>query len=107
AKPVFSTSENVQFSLTNSSSEILHLNYCGPTLIYNLETKSQNSLESYAGGICLALYSPEFIPILQPGETRVIELDSLNSGSYRYNLGYTFSTSESQPEKVTAEFSVQ
>lgn len=104
---VFSTSEKAQISLTNSTWEVLHLNYCGPTLIFKLETKVQDNWESYAGGVCLALYSSEFVPTLKPGETKVIELGMLDSGIYRYNLAFTLSFGESQIQEVSTEFLVQ
>lgn len=106
-KEVFSSSEQVQLTLANDSSEDLYLNYCGPTLLYKLEAKEKENWTNYSGGVCLALYASEFVPVLKPGKTKEITFDSLEVGQYRYNLAYKLFSGESESQKISTEFLVQ
>lgn len=106
-KESFSSSEQVQLTLVNNTNNDLYLNYCGPTLLYKLEAKENENWINYAGGICLAIYTSEFVPVLEPGETREITFDSLDTGQYRYNLAYKLSSGESDSQEISTEFLVQ
>jgi len=77
-KESFSSSEQVQLTLVNNTTEDLYLNYCGPALLYKLEAKENENWINYAVGLCLALYAPEFVPALKPvGFVQISLLDYL------------------------------
>lgn len=106
-KEAFSSSEEVQLTLVNETDEDLYLNYCGPALIYKLESKEKEDWVSYAGGLCLAVYTFEFVPVLEPGASKEIIFDSLEAGEYRFNLSYKLNSSGGDSKEISVEFLVQ
>ena len=106
-KEKFSSGEQVQLTLFNDTNSDLFLQYCGPSLLYRLEAKENERWINYAGGLCLALYAPEFVPVLEPGRTKEITFDSLVVGQYRYNLSYKLSSVASDNQEVSIEFVVK
>lgn len=106
-KEAFSSSEQVKLTLVNNTNKDLFLNYCGPTLHYKLEAKENENWISYASGICLAIYSSEFVLVLEPGQKKEITFDSLAANQYRYNLAYKLSSAELDSKEISTEFLVR
>jgi hypothetical protein len=101
----YSSGQSVELQLTNDTRETLFLPFCG-TLIYRLERKEGPNWTYYTGGLCLALYAVEYMPVLQPGASTLIKVIDTTPGRFRYSLSYRLSSESTRAETLAVEFTV-
>ncbi len=106
-KKIYSSNEQVILHLYNETNDVLYLNYCGPTLLYELDQKNKGNWTPYSGGACLAMYLIKFTPSVKPGETKTINLHKLEVGEYQLNLPYKLTSTSSETDTLIAKFYIQ